>query len=91
MKNIAVHKLLTREILEDPTVKIYIDVSQKKVYFSQNGPIKPFTELPENIMDDLINKLLSDANSLRKLKDLPRNIMLERFAFHHFQTLSDIC
>lgn len=91
MKNLAVHKLLTREIFEDPTVKIYIDASQKKVYFSQNGPIKPFKELPENIMDNLINKLLSDANSLRKLKDLPPNIMLERFAFYHFQTLSKNC
>ena len=89
MKNIEVHKLLTMEVFEDPTVKIYIDASQKKVYFSQNGPIKPFKDLPENIMEDLSNKLLSDANSLRKLKDLPRHIMLERFAFYHFQTLKN--
>jgi len=89
MKNIEVHKLLTVEICEDPTVKIYIDSSQKKVYFSQNGSIKPFKDLPENIMEDLSNKLLSDANSLRKLKDLPRYIMLERFAYYHFQHLTN--
>ena len=88
MENIEAHKLLTKSILEDPTLKIYIDVSQKKVYFTQNGSIKPFKELPENILEDLSNKLLSDANSLRKLKDLPPNMMLERFAFHHFQTLN---
>ncbi len=73
-------------VLEELSIKIFIDITIKKVYFYQNGAMKPFKELPQIFIEKLINSLLDDTISLRKLKKLPTDQMLERFAFQIFST-----
>ena len=77
-------------LLEECSIKIFIDISLKKVYFYQNGTIKPFKELPTSLIDTLINKLLNDPSSLRKLKTLPEEEILEKFTFQIFSTLYNL-
>lgn len=84
--NTSTHTVSIKEFLDELSIKIYIDITIKKVYFYENGTIKPFKELPKSFIEKLTNSLLEDTVSLRKLKDLPANQMLERFAFQLFST-----
>jgi hypothetical protein len=77
-------------LLEECAIKIFIDISLKKVYFYQSVTIKPFKELPSSFIDTLINKLLNDPTSLRKLKKLPEEEILEKFTFQLFSTLYNL-
>lgn len=73
-------------LLKESQIKIFIDLISKKVYFHENESIKPFNELPKIYTDKLLNKLLKDTTSLRKLKKFPEHQILEKFAFYYFAT-----
>lgn len=84
--NTTLYDMPIKVFLEEIQIKIFIDLMSKKVYFHENNSIKPFNELPQILTDKLLNKLLKDTTSLRKLKGLPANQILEKFAFYHFAT-----
>lgn len=81
------HRLPAGIIPGDKSIELFANRKTRKVYFSFNGEIKPFSELPQNLLDQLIENLISDPVALRDLKDLPNDKMLEEYAFCLYGTL----
>ncbi|UOB16611.1 LuxR C-terminal-related transcriptional regulator [Abyssalbus ytuae] len=75
------HRLQAGILPGDHKIEMFGIRETRKVYFSQNGEIKPLSKLPKELMDQLIEQLLSDNVALRDLKDLTTEKMLEEYAF----------
>ncbi|UOB16805.1 hypothetical protein [Abyssalbus ytuae] len=64
-------------------VKFCLDTERENILFLRKGKLKPIRELPGNIKDFLINKLLEDTGLLRQLKNYPDVEILEKFTYYY--------